>query len=268
MSYAYLNGQIVEESKASVPVTNFGLLRGLGIFDLFRARNGKPTFLEDYLNRFANSQKFLNLNRAITADEVREAVDELQKKNAFAESTFKLVLTGQGEDTDLQFEPHFFILNTQLPDGLKSAPSSVITYEYLREYPEIKTLNYLTGYSLQQRRINARAADVLYHKDGFITETSRSNVFIIKDGTIATPNKNILQGITRKNLLQLIQEEYTLEIRPVELSEIQDANEFFICSTIKEVMPIVKIDNQEIGNGKAGKITQEIQRKFQELVSA
>lgn len=266
MGFCYLNCELVDENKASVPVTNFGLLRGLGVFDLFRARNGEPTFMEDHLDRFEQSQKFLNLNRLIKKEEIRSAVQELQRKNQFAESTFKLVLTGQGTDTDVQFDPHFFILNTELPSDLTSPPSELITSEFVRQFPQIKTLNYLSSYRLQQQKIEAGANDILFHQDGFISETSRSNVFVIKDGIIATPDKNILEGITRKNILKMLEGHLQVQIRPVTLKEVYQADEVFITSTIKEIMPIVKIDGQVIGSGQQGELTDQLITQFRELV--
>ncbi len=265
MGFCYLNGEIVDENQASVPVTNFGLLRGLGVFDLFRARNGKPTFMEDHLDRFEGSQKFLNLSRLIEKEEIRSAVRELQQKNQFAESTFKLVLTGQGTDSDVQFDPHFFILNTELPRDLTSPPSTLITSKCVRQFPQIKTLNYLSSYRLQQQKIEAGANDILFHQDGFISETSRSNVFVIKDGIIATPDKNILKGITRKNILKMVEDHLQVQIRPVTLKEVYEADEVFITSTIKEIMPIVKIDDQVIGRGEEGELTNRLKGQFREI---
>lgn len=267
MNFCYLNGQIVEESQAGVPVTNFGLLRGLGVFDLFRSRKGQPTFMEDHLDRFEASQKFLNLKRLIKKEEIRSAVRELQNKNKYRESTFKLVLTGQGSDTDEQFEPYFYILNAPLPDDLVSPPSSLITTEFVRQFPEVKTLNYLSSYRLQQQRLAAEANDILFHLEGWISETSRSNVFVIKDGVIATPDQNILQGITRKNILKMLEGKYEIQIRPVALTEVYEADEMFISSTIKEIMPIVKVDSKQIGKGEIGEITYDIRTMFANQVT-
>lgn len=259
MSYAYFNREIVPLQDAQLPATSLGLHRGLGIFDLFRAREGKPTFLEDYLDRFENSQKFLNLASLISREEIEAAVHELQKKNGYRNSVFKMVLLADGDENDEIFEPLFFILNKQLADDLKPAPGKLITEEYHREHPQVKSLNYMTSFRIQQRRVQAGAVDVLFHKDGLISETSRSNVFVVKDGTLFTPDLDVLQGITRKNVIKATKGELEIKLGPVSTADLWSADEIFITSTIKEVMPIVEIDGKVVGNGVVGNITTRVQ---------
>lgn len=265
MSICYLNGEFVQLKNAMIPATNLGLHRGLGIFDLFRSRDAKPSFLEDYLARFENSQKFLNLGRVIPKDDIRSIVGELQSRNAFSESIFKMVLIAEGEESDELFEPFFFIINKELPTDLKPKPSKLITHEYHREYPDVKSLNYMASFKLQQKRVSQGAIDVLYHKDGLVSETSRSNVFVVKDGVIKTAD-DVLQGITRKHLIEGIDHETAVIVGPVTTDELFSADEVFITSTIKEVMPIVQIDDHVIGNGQTGVVTKQLQDTFLEIV--
>ena len=108
MVFCYYQGEIKSLEDARLPITNLGLNRGMGVFDLFRARNGTPIFLNDYLTRFENSQKFLSLDAIISKNEIRDAIEALQQRNGFRDSIFKMIFLADGEETDTVFQPVFF----------------------------------------------------------------------------------------------------------------------------------------------------------------
>lgn len=264
--YCYYNGQFIDESKASISIHNLGLQRGFGIFDLFRARNSTPTFFEDHLERFNRSQGFLDLDIHISKDEMREAVDILQEKNGFNASTFRLMLLGDGEDSDEILKPLFYILNVDMKGFTNPPTANLILHEHLREYPSIKSINYMTSYHLHRARNQAKAIDVLYHNNGVLTEASRSNVFVVIDGVLFTPADNILLGITRKNVLTIANSVMPVKVQDVTLEMLANADEVFITSTIKEVLPIVEIDQKGVGGGQIGAYTKQIQEAFADLL--
>ena len=137
-----------------------------------------------------------------------------------------------------------------------------MTLEYVRPIADIKTTNYALAvwHSAQWKKQGAE--DVLYHMNGFISESSRSNFFIVKDGELITPSEHILLGITRKNLIKIAGQ---VTIRPISLQEVWDADEAFICSTTKVLLPVTQIDDRTIGNGKPGPISVSLLEKFKEL---
>ena len=162
--------------------------------------------------------------------------------------------------------PLFYILHSDLSNHQPLPFASVILHEYVREYPLIKSTNYFTSNLLHRKRVMAGALDVIYHKDGLVSEASRSNVFVIKDGRLFTPGKNILEGISRKTLLSVAPEVIKTQVEDVPVSDLKTADEVFICSTLKEVCPIVEIDGKPIGKGKVGPVTRRISQLFQEKV--
>jgi len=104
-----------------------------------------------------------------------------------------------------------------------------------------------------------KADDVLYHQNGILTETPRANIFFItQNNTILTPQHNILQGITRKQILNLVHNKFEVMIRDISLQEIELVREAFITSTTKQVLPVVSIDGKQIGNGKPGAVTEAV----------
>lgn len=265
MAYCYFDGALLEESEVSISIHNLGLQRGFGIFDLFRGRNGRPTFMEDHLDRFDRSQHFLGLSQVISKEEIRDAVLGLQEWNGFQDSTFRLMLLGDGDESADVLKPLFYITNRDYA-VVNPISSNVITYEYVREYPEIKTINYLTSNYLHRQKRKAGAADVLYHKGGLVSEASRSNVFMVKDGVLITPKSHILEGITRKHILKAAPGILPVQIEDVSLADLLSADEVFITSTLKEIMPIVKIDTKKIGAGRIGTYTRQLQEAFLELL--
>lgn len=267
MAYCYFDGALIEESKASISIHNLGLQRGFGIFDLFRARNGKPTFMEDHLDRFDRSQQFLGLSKLIAKDEIREAVEGLQQWNGYQESTFKLMLLGDGDEADSELKPLFYITNADISSHSLPQMSSVILHEHLREMPEIKSVNYLTGNALHKKKMKTGAIDIVYHSKRQMSEASRSNIFIVRDGVLFTPSTNILEGITRKQILSFGSDILPTEEGVISLDQFVSADEIFISSTMKEIMPIVKVDDKKIGNGQVGFFTKKLQERFIELLS-
>ncbi len=266
MAFCYFNGQILEEPETSISIHNLGLHRGFGIFDFFRARNGKPTFFEDYLDRFDRSQEALHLSRRIEKQEIKEAVSSLILKNGFENASFKLILLAQGSETDDSLDPLFYIINSPHPVSPTIQSSNLITHEYVRETPRIKHLNYFPSIQLHERKMTAKAVDVLYYKKGIVSEASRSNVFVIKDGLVKTPERNILHGITRKHILKVLEGGFDYEIADVTLDEVYAADEVFISSTIKEIMPILKVDDRTIGTGNIGPISTQLWQEFRAYI--
>ncbi|MEP5613387.1 MAG: aminotransferase class IV [Cyclobacteriaceae bacterium] len=267
MAFCYFNGKLVDEAEASISIHNLGVHRGFGIFDFFRAKNGKPTFFEDYLNRFDDSQRFLHLSRHISKEEVQSAVRSLLKKNGFASSSLKLLLLGDGVDADDEISPLFFIINAPFEEAAEISETNLILEDYVRENATIKSINYFTSYQVHRRKKKYNALDVLYHKNGVVSEASRSNVFIIKDGVLLTPEKNILHGITRKHILEIAKGLMEIRIQDVTVDEVLNADEVFISGTIKEVMPVLKIDDQVIGTGRPGAETIRLHHLFKERVA-
>ncbi len=262
--YCYFQGSVVEESKASLALGGLGTLRGFGVFDFFRMRNGKFCFLQDHLDRFEKSQKFMGLSEMISQDEIRDALDTLKDWNKLPNSGFKLVLLGDGSESDAKLSPLFYILNNDLSSHKAPGYASVILHKYLREYPLIKSTNYFTSNLLHRKRIMAGAVDVLYHSNDVVTEASRSNVFIVKEGQLITPSKNILAGITRKHLLELAPDILPTVEADIQVDDLLTADEVFISSTLKEVCPIVEVDGKSIGSGKVGPVSRRLTTLFQE----
>lgn len=270
----YLNGKIIPNNEAYIHVNDLAILRGYALFDFLQTFKGVPLFIDDYLDRFYNSAKAMDLLIPGSREELKLKINELIKSNNFTHSGLKLVLTGgYSPDGFTPTEPNFIILEnpiTPLPSDYQGYTHGIklILHEFVRELPSVKSVNYVTPITLQKRWIEEGAIDVLYHKDGFVTESSRSNFFIINDkDVLVTPSLNVLHGIIRKKILEVAQGILEIEERDMTLKEVIEAKETFMCSSTKGVLPVVQLDNHSINDGKVGKWTKQLMERFNQLQS-
>jgi branched-subunit amino acid aminotransferase/4-amino-4-deoxychorismate lyase len=265
LPYTHWNGQLVAANDARVKLSDLGLIRGYGIFDYFRFKGGEPRYFEDYLDRFYRSASFLRMEIPADRPMLKNYIRELIEANAQPDGGMRLLLTGgYASDSYTPTVPNFAIMQYPEPTvdpELFERGAALVSYRHVREMAHIKTTNYLTGIFVQERLRNAKADYVLYHDGEWISESDRSNIFIVTpEGVLATPGEKILEGVTRKHILaQAKHLGIPTEIRPVSLREMRSAREAIISSTIKGAMPVTRLDSQLIGDGRPGEITQRLQ---------
>lgn len=272
--FCFLNGNIVPLEEAKIGVEDIGLLRGYGIYEGLTVFNGKVFRFEDHWDRLLSGAHILNLNVPITEEKAKKIIEELAQKNGFTKrANARIILTGGQTINGIEYDfekPTFFVLVEEwkpLPSTLYENGGKLITYRHMRELPEYKTTNYIRATNLQDWRKGEEAIEILYTYDGEIFECATSNIFIVKDKKIITPSDNILKGITRKVVLEIGKEKYEIDERPVGEKELKTADEIFITSSFKDIMPIVKVDDLEISEGKVGDITKDLIIKFEAFKS-
>jgi D-alanine transaminase/branched-chain amino acid aminotransferase len=244
--------------------------RGYAIFDFCRTVNGVPLFMHDYLDRFYASAAAVHLKVKKSREELVEIIHELIKRSSLAEAGIRIMLTGgYSADGYHAGEPNLLITCKTVKVATSSdfeKGLSIITYEHQRELSHIKSINYLTGVWLQPLLKERHADDVLYYQNNIITEFSRSNIFIItRDNKLATPSRNILHGITRKKVISLAKEIMPVEERDISIDELINAREVFSTATTRKVLPVIKINDKFIGDGRAGAITTTLYQKFLQM---
>ena len=275
IKYYNINGQQVPVENATLHVSDLSILRGYGIFDYFLAREGHPLFLDDYLNRFYRSAAELYLEIPFDKAELKRQIYALLQANEVQEAGIRLVLTGgYSPDGYTPVHPNLLIMMYDLPASaweFSAQGIKIITHPFQRELPEVKTINYSTGIRMLKTIKERGATDLIYVDQGeWIRESARSNFFLVKpDKTIVTADEKILWGITRRQVIDAAREAgYTVEERPIHISELEQASEAFFTSTIKGVMAIGQIDDRVYGDGTIGKVTQELQELFVGKVKA
>ncbi len=271
IKYYNVNGEIVPIEKAVINVRDLGFLRGYSVFDFFRIYKGKPVFIEDHLTRLQKSASILGLEVPYSNEEMVNKIVELAKVNKMEFGGIKIVLTG-GYSLDGWYpvEPNFVMIASKLttyPESVFTKGVKLMAYQYTRETPYTKTTNYLVPITIRKEIEEAEAFDVLYHDGEFISESARSNFFIVNDeGTIITPDKDALEGITRKHVLEVAQKHFNVEIRPLSIKETMAAKEAFMTSSTKGVMPVRQVDFWRINQGIIGETTKQLMDLFKQHV--
>jgi len=271
IKYYNINGEIVPIEKAVINVRDLGFLRGYSVFDFFRIYNRRPVFIEDHLARLEKSTNELGLELPYSKSELVEKIVALAKANEMENGGIKIILTGgYSLDGFSPTKPNFVMLASQLPtydESFYTKGVKLMAYEYIRETPYTKTTNYLKPISIQQEIKEAEAFDVLYHDGVYISESARSNFFIVNhEGTIITPDKDALEGITRKHVLEIAKKHFKVEIRPVSIKETMAAREAFMTSSTKGVMPVRQVDFWRINKGVIGETTKQLMELFRQHV--
>jgi len=264
--FCFADGQIISTEKASIHPMDLSFIRGYGIFDFFRTVNFKALFLDNYLDRFFASAEKTFLPLDYSRAELKAVIQDLIEKNNLKEGGIRMLLSGGISPN--HFSPakgklYIFAESLIFPAQEKyDIGIKLLSLEYVRPIAEIKTTNYALPVWDSMRWKDAGAEDVLYHMNGNVSESSRSNFFIVKDGIISTPDAHVLMGITRKHVIELVGE---VQIRPISMQEVLNADETFITSTTKVLLPVIQIDEHEIGTGKPGPVSLDLLAKFREL---
>lgn len=262
MNYVFINDTFTEAASASLLITDLAIQRGYGIFDFFKTVNGQPLFLDDHLERFYHSAAKMHLQPAYPAAELKEILQELMEKNKMPDSGIRITLTGgYSPDGYTQAKPNMII--TQQPLDLKMAIDpkgiSLVTYPHQRQLPEVKTVDYLMAIWLQSFIKEQGANDVLYHDNGWVKECPRANFFIVTaDNEIITAKQQVLKGVIRKNVLNIVHPDLHILERDFNLEELANAREAFITSTTKHILPVVHIDGKALSDGKPGPLTTKL----------
>jgi branched-chain amino acid aminotransferase len=269
--YCYINGKIVTADKISISPYDIGLMRGYAIYEGITTRNRKIFYLKEHLSRFKKSAKALGIKIPITDKEITKILDQLIKKNGFSRTNFRVILTGGEALNGIELQKNkatFLILSEKwkkLSDELYERGGSLITHEHQRFMPEIKTTNYITAVKLQPKRRQVNAIEILFTFNGKVLECSTSNIFLFKNNKLITPKNNVLGGITKMAVIDSVKTIFKIEERDVTLQELLNADEVFITSSYKDIVPIVKIDGKKIKKGLVGESTKLVMKLFSEI---
>lgn len=269
----YVNGSFV--SKATIDITDSGILRGYGIFDYVRLYQGKPLHLIEHLKHLQSSAQQMELSLPISIEDLYDLTFSLIEKNPPIDAGIRFLVTGGINGKD-QFLPvgksSLFMLfhpYTPHPERYYLEGMRVITTQMSRSFPSVKSTNYITGIIAMKKAQKIGFDDALYlDQEGKLLEGTTSNVFFFKDEKIITADSGIYKGVTREIILELAKEKFPIELRKLHLSEIEDCDEAFLTSSTKEIMPLVQIDDKMVGLGKPGPRTKLLRELFKDYCSS
>jgi len=283
--FVWFDGKYVTLDKAKVPVTTHAIHYGTSIFEGIRAYwNSKNLFLfrlEDHMKRFRNSGKFYSISLNFTNKQIENAIINLCKKNNMKKTCYirpfyfvgdygiNLHVTEKAPTNVAIFMfPFGDLFNKK---GITAGVSSWRKFSVSSTPPQAKMGgNYLNSIlATQEAKRNGYDEAILLDKLGNVSEAPGENIFIVKDDEIITPplSSSALAGITRDSIFELAKDRgYKVVIREITRSELYIADEVFLSGTAAEVTPIIRIDQNIIGNGKVGIITSELISDYTDVV--
>ena len=263
---AYIDGALVPAADAALPVNDLGLQRGYGIFDFLRVEEKVPLFLEDHLQRFGQSAKLMHMPVPVSLGDLTGIIHQIIDSEVLSVSGIRFLLTGgPSSDGYTLTTPRLLILRQPLaapPEHLAIPGLQLCSYEYRRQLSSVKTIDYLMAIWLQPWLKENGGDDILYHVGGQLRECPRANFFIVtKQGVLATPKDGMLAGITRKHVLEVAaQEGIPVEIREISMAELATAQEAFITSSTKRLVPVCRIDEKSFQT--PGPVTKKLWDAF------
>jgi len=272
----YVNGQYLPEEEAKVSIFDRGFLFADGVYEVTSVLGGKLVDFAGHARRLERSLSELDMASPVDMDELLEIHRQLVEKNEIDEGLIYLQITrGAAADRDFAFPPEdtppTIVLFTQSKPGLADSPAArtgikVISIEDQRwGRRDIKTVQLLYPSMGKMMAKAAGADDAWMVEDGFVTEGTSNNAYIVKNGTIITRHlgNEILHGITRAAVLRFAREaQMTVEERPFTIDEAKDADEAFITSASSFVMPVVDMDGQAIGSGAPGPVSARLREIY------
>jgi branched-chain amino acid aminotransferase len=292
-----LDGRIVPPAEAVVSVFDRGFLYGDSVYEVIRTYGGAPFELDAHLRRLAGSAERIGLvppwDAARTAREVARTLEQARGGeppepgaapwNA-GERYVRVVMTrGAGEiglDPALAVDPRAIVIvrpiqAPPLEAYRRGVGACVVGVQRIAPQaidPAAKTGNYLNSVlAVREARAAGAYEALLLDRDGFVTEGSTSNVFAVKDGRLATPpaDVGILEGVTRGLVLALARAAGIAtgeaRLRPADL---EAADELFITSTVREIVPVTALGSRPVGGGEPGPVTRRLHALFRERAAA
>jgi D-amino acid aminotransferase len=265
--YCYLNGKIIKMKDAKISPFDLGFARGYAVTEVMRTYHGKIFLYDEHYTRLSTAVKFLRLKLKESKLEIQQVIEKLVLKNKCLNSKIKLVLSpGIGKsDLDLGDNETLFIFvqtYTDFPKKFYKDGIKIISAKYKRNLSEVKSSNYIEAIRLRKEMRAKKADEILYILNNYVLECSTSNIFMIKDDILITPKNDILYGTTRNFIVSFAKKSMKVIERDITFDELLEADEIFITATTKQIMPVVKIDDRVIRDGKVGENTLRLQQIF------
>ncbi len=269
----YLNGNFVEEEKAKISPFDHGFMLGMGVFETLRAYNGKIFALDKHLKRMEKGASFLKIP---FPQNISGTLYLLLEKNKLTDAYVRVTLS-RGEEKTFRQDPSspnifaYALPFTGYPERIYSqgVHLKILPVRIVKSLlHEIKTTSNLENiyYRLWLEEKGFDEGLFLSTQEE-ILEGTASNIFLLKNGKLFTPARNVLFGITREIVIDLANEA-GIEVREesLHLSELFKAEEVFLTSTLIEVAPVTQVEGEKIGSGVPGEVTLKLLAKYREKV--
>jgi len=267
----FLNGKFISEDKLVISPRDLGFSRGCAVHEFVVTNNNQPFKLSEHIERLFKSAEIIGLkipwNKIQIVDWAKETFDKNDKNT---EKTMRIFLTG-GKSDSMRYakvptlimivSPRIRKQSSDYEKGIK-----IKAVKYRRPYPEAKTNIYIEGVKQLSEAGNERIEEIIYYDESQVYEGAGSSLFAIINSELVTAKSDIIEGITRNTLLQILHLPIAIEVRNFTFDELQHASEVFLTGSNSEVRGVIEINGKSIGNGKVGNITKEVLEQYREYI--
>ena len=274
---AYLNGQFLPLSEARISPMDRGFLYSDGVYEVIPVYSRFPFRIDEHLSRLQQSLDGIRLPNPHTDAEWRKIIRRLIAETEFDDQLLYIQVT---RGADVKRDPCFpkgvpqtvFLFTSPLvgPSAAQREKGvAAITAPDIRwSRCDLKTVALLPNVLTRELAVDAGCAETIMIRNGYLTEGSSTNVFIVKDGVILTPPQDnlILPGVTCNVVLELAAtHQAPLEVRPIGEAEVRQADEIWITSSTKEVLAVTRLDGAPVGNGVPGPLSRQMWQWYQDF---
>ena len=272
----YLNGEFMPLEKAHIPVLDRGFIFGDGVYEVIPVYSHHPFRLPEHLKRLQHSLDGIRLANPMDDAGWTGLIRDIVARNAGDDQSVYLQLTRGVARRDHAFpknvKPTVFMMSSPLvtpaAEVVESGVRAITATDFRWLKCDVKSVSLLGNCLLRQAAVDADAVETVLFRDGYLTEASASNVFVVKNGKLLAPPKNhlVLPGITYDVVLELAAANgIPVEVREISEQEVRGADELWLSSSTKEVLAITSLDGKPVGNGKPGAMFHKIHRLYQEF---
>ncbi|KAI3940070.1 hypothetical protein MKW92_025345 [Papaver armeniacum] len=279
----WVGNEIVPRDSAKVSVFDSVVQGGDAVWEGLRVYSGRVFKLDEHLDRLSDSAKALAFVNVPTREEIKKAIFKTLISNGMFENAhIRLTLT-RGKKVTSGMSPAFNLYGCTLivlaewkpPVYDNTSGVTLVTATTRRNSPnnldsKIHHNNLLNNILAKVEGNLAKADDaIMLDKDGYVSETNATNIFLVKKGNVLTPHADYcLPGITRATVMELVvKENLVLQERRISVSEFHTADEVWTTGTMGELTPVVMIDGRVVGNGKVGPITRQLQNAYKNMTA-
>jgi D-alanine transaminase len=275
----FLNGEFLPLAEARVPVLDRGFIFGDGIYEFIPVYSRRPFRINEHLQRLQRSLDAIQLANPLTPAEWAQHIGTLIAHHAEEDQSIYLQVTRGPAKRAHEFPktvtPTVLMMSNplvtpsseQIQNGVPCV--SAVDFRWLR--CDIKSISLLGNCLLKQGAVAAGAAEVVLFREGFLTEASASNVFVVMNGILLAPPKDhlILPGVTYDVVLEIAAaQDIRHQVRPIAEAEVRGADEIWLSSSSKEVLAVTTLDGHAVGTGTPGAVFRRMHALYQEFKQA
>jgi D-alanine transaminase len=274
MNHVYLNGEFLPIEEARIPVLDRGFIFGDGVYEVIPVYDRRPFRLHHHLDRLRHSLDGIRLANPLSTAEWETLIGRIVAEAEWEDQGVYLQITRGPAPRDHAFPktvtPTVFVMATALTtpstEIVTHGVAAITAADNRWQHCDLKTTSLLANVLLRQLSVDAGCAETVLIRDGYLSEGSASNIFMVKDGVVLAPPKSnlMLPGITYDVVLELAAAEgLTRAIRPITDGELRAADEIWLTSSTKEITAVTTLDGKPVGNGQPGPIFKRMHAAYQ-----